>query len=262
MKRVRDPSMPVYVADWFGSQAIALMTLEEEGGYFRLLMHAWASGDCSLPDDDDSLSVLSRLGEKWAAGSGKKIRSCFTKRRGKLVNKKLREIWDGRRSHAEKCRQAGIKSGEVRRYCTNERSTNVGTNTPTKRNISYSYSSSSSFSKSIIDVSLKRVRPETLREIGLLLAWIESAVAEGAIDSSEATRCDVLAMAFRCLKHGKKPAALFVSMMREGKFGHIAGEDDDAARAAVKVHEAASRRVVDPDIKNLVSGFLRRVEDE
>lgn len=156
-KKIRDPAMPLYVADWFGSQSIMLMTLEEEGAYLRLLLHAWASGDCTLPDDDQALSVLSRLGQKWFDGSGEKIRRCFNVRGNaptrKLFNSKQLFLWKERRAHSEKCRLAGLKSGDARRSGTNERSTNVGTKPPTKHptKTNSSSSSSSSFTSSFTE---------------------------------------------------------------------------------------------------------------
>jgi uncharacterized protein YdaU (DUF1376 family) len=78
MKPGMCPDFPVMVNDWLSSTAVTLMTVAEEGAYWRLLCHAWNDPGCLLPDDDASLAALSRLGDAWNQGSGAKIRRCFT----------------------------------------------------------------------------------------------------------------------------------------------------------------------------------------
>ena len=71
------------------------MTAAEEGGYWRLLCHAWGEPDCCLRDDDGELAQLSRLGPAWLEGSGQKIRACFTpdpNRPGFIFNERQREV--------------------------------------------------------------------------------------------------------------------------------------------------------------------------
>lgn len=262
-RKVRDPAMPVYAADWFGSQSVMLMTLEEEGAYMRLLLHSWMSGDCSLPDDDQALSVLSRLGQKWFEGSGDKIRKSFKVRRGKrarLVNEKLAKVWKDRRAHVEKCRQAGVKSGESRRSGTNERSPVVRTKHPTKTNSSSSSSSSSTSSISIIDVWLRKVKKETLKDVGLLLAWIDSAVAAGALDSSPYTRDRIAALAIRCREKGRNGGCgLFVTLMRAGSYDHATNDDFDRAVDAIDSHSRGqASRDADSFESNLVAGLAAK----
>ena len=260
--------MPVYVADWFGSQSIMLMSLEEEGGYFRLLLQAWASGDCTLPDDDQSLSVLSRLGQKWFEGSGDKIRRCFKTRKSaagpRLFNEKQLGLWKERRDHAEKCRLAGIKSGVSRRSGTNDRSTDVGTETPTKprtkTNSSSSFSSSSSSSRSILDAWLAKVKPETLRDIGLLLDWIKAAAVAGAVENSDFCRDRIVAVAMRCVARGQKGGAgLFTKMMRDGSYHHATIDEFAAAVAAVQEHLNANVGPVDSEVQALLASMLERM---
>jgi uncharacterized protein YdaU (DUF1376 family) len=91
------PYFRFYTNDWLGSQAIATMTPAEEGAYIRLLAFAWNSQDCGLPDDDDKLAAISRLGADWHKGSGQVVRRCFFQQNGKLFNAKLL----GEREHAD-----------------------------------------------------------------------------------------------------------------------------------------------------------------
>jgi uncharacterized protein YdaU (DUF1376 family) len=57
----KSPAFQFYPNDWLSSARIATMTLEQEGAYIRLLCYCWASGDCTIPNDDDKLLRLSRL---------------------------------------------------------------------------------------------------------------------------------------------------------------------------------------------------------
>ena len=88
------PDFPVFVNDWLSSTAISSMSPAEEGGYFRLLCYAWNETDCTLPDSDDDLATLSRLGSVWKTGSGAKIRMKFIPdpdHPGRLYNPRQRE---------------------------------------------------------------------------------------------------------------------------------------------------------------------------
>lgn len=79
----------LYVDDWLSSTPIELMTAAEERGYLRLLMHAWKSPDCGLPNDDKTLAQLSKLGGAWRGKSGDVLRARFLERDGRLFNERL-----------------------------------------------------------------------------------------------------------------------------------------------------------------------------
>lgn len=88
----RLPWFPFFPSDWLSNMTITLMTPAEEGGYIRLLSHAWNNPDCTIPDDDDQLALLSRLGELWFKGASIKLRACFMphpKKPGRLIDGKL-----------------------------------------------------------------------------------------------------------------------------------------------------------------------------
>ena len=104
------PAFQFYASDWLGSTRIALMTPEQEGVYIRLLAHAWADDDCSLPADDRSLALLSRLGARWRK-VGRAILDCFEthpERPDRLINRKL---WDVRQYVYER-RARGANGGK------------------------------------------------------------------------------------------------------------------------------------------------------
>lgn len=113
----RNPTFPFFYSDWLGSTTIALMSCAEEGAYVRLLCHQWADPDCSLPTDDRSLAILSRLGDGWLASSAI-LRGCFPQHprlQNRLASVKLLDAWVSRQEWAEKSSRAGKRSGKVRR---------------------------------------------------------------------------------------------------------------------------------------------------
>lgn len=59
------PALPLWT-DAYLADTLHLST-EEHGAYLLLLMTAWRSPDCTLPDDDDRLARMARVGaKKWA----------------------------------------------------------------------------------------------------------------------------------------------------------------------------------------------------
>ena len=113
----RNPTFPFFYSDWLGSTTLALMTCSEAGAYVYLLCHQWGDPQCSLPTDDRSLAVLSRLGPDWLA-SAAMLRPCFPPHPevpGRLANAKLLEAWISRQEWAAKSSQAGKRSAKARR---------------------------------------------------------------------------------------------------------------------------------------------------
>ena len=112
------PAFQWYAKDHLADTRILLMTPAEEGAYVRLLSHCWGDPFCTLPDDDQQLAILSRLGEGWFSGSSEKIRACFEKdprRPGRIFSPKLRAERKKQASWRAKSREGGIKSGKSRR---------------------------------------------------------------------------------------------------------------------------------------------------
>ncbi len=151
----KSPAFQFYPNEWLGSQNVTLMTAAEEGAYIRLLAYAWGNIDCGLEDDDQILSVLSRLGEGWFNGGSLKVRKCFIERNGKLYNERLLEERKKQEEWAEKSRQAGIKSGKVRNFkrLNPEGWLNQVSTGPVEPNTNTSSSSSSSSSNKYINAT-------------------------------------------------------------------------------------------------------------
>lgn len=121
--------------DWLSSTKISLMTPAQEGAYIRLLCHAWNDPDCSLPDDDTQLAMLSRMGEGWLKGGSALVRSCFEPhptKPGRLHNKRLTAERAKCNSWSEKSRLGGLKSAESRRSESKGGTKGGSTTVPTK----------------------------------------------------------------------------------------------------------------------------------
>lgn len=113
----KDPAMPLYVNDWLSSPRVQSMTVAQELAYFRLCAFCWASGDASIPDDDEQLAALSRMGEGWLKGGSTVVRKCFNQhptKAGFLTNQKLYELWQERQHWREKSRIGGQNSAASR----------------------------------------------------------------------------------------------------------------------------------------------------
>jgi uncharacterized protein YdaU (DUF1376 family) len=109
------PWFPVYRSDWMDSVSIAAMLAEQEGAYWRLLVISWGDGSTepSLPTDDDSLAVMSKLGARWKK-LGRAVRAQFQERDGRLYNAKLSSVWlDQQHKHAAAVTK-GAKGGHRR----------------------------------------------------------------------------------------------------------------------------------------------------
>lgn len=115
MKR-KAPAFQFYPGDWLSSTKIALMTPAQEGAYIRLLCHCWSDPDCSIPDDDRSLAVLSRLGAQWKKLKAE-VLDCFEPHPsipGRLVNQKLANVREEREEFRRKQSAGGAKGADKR----------------------------------------------------------------------------------------------------------------------------------------------------
>lgn len=114
----KPPAFQFYPKDWLSSPKVQLMSPEQEGAYIRLLCYCWDSGDCSLPDNDDELAILSRMGEGWFKGGSTVVRKCFVphpQKPGCLTNERLLSEAEKQSAWREKSAQGGRQSAEKRR---------------------------------------------------------------------------------------------------------------------------------------------------
>lgn len=109
------PYMPVYWKDWLTGQATTAMTVEQEGAFFRLLLHAWeATPPCTLPNDPTILAGLSKLGRRWKSAGTFVMAQFEVTEDGRLRNRKQWEVRQDMEAHSERRRQAGSKGNEAR----------------------------------------------------------------------------------------------------------------------------------------------------
>lgn len=116
-KPVVGPAFPCYASDFLGSTRCTLMTPEQRGGYFWLLLHSWGAPECSLPSDERALAVLSGLNSRWE-DCRLEIMECFEAHPnlpGKLANLRLYAIWLERAAFHESASERG-KAGAGKRW--------------------------------------------------------------------------------------------------------------------------------------------------
>lgn len=114
----KSPAFQFYANDWLSSTQITLMTPAQEGAYIRLLCHAWNDPDCSIPDDDEQLARLSRLGDDWTKGAAIRVRACFEPHPhipGRMVNRRLLEEREKQAAWSKKSKEGGTKGGTSER---------------------------------------------------------------------------------------------------------------------------------------------------
>jgi len=110
MKNKKSPAFQFYPQDWLSSPRVAMMSLEEQGAYIRLLCYDWMND--GIPDNEESMLSLSLL-----KGSSTKVQQCFNKhpsKDGYLTNLRLLEERKKQDKWREKCSKGGRKSGVTR----------------------------------------------------------------------------------------------------------------------------------------------------
>jgi len=127
----KSPAFQFYPDDWLSCEKVACMTPAQEGAYIRLLCYMWRTDDCSLPDDDAKLAVLSRLNEGWFNGGSTVVRECFQVNGTKLYHKRLLAEREKQREWREKSAAGGKASAKARKL--NKLSTDKGGSTKPAR---------------------------------------------------------------------------------------------------------------------------------
>ena len=108
MKKI--PAFQFYPADWLSSQRVALLTLEEEGAYIRLLCYCWKNGE--LPNDMEQLAKL--IGKGGSVLLATKVATMFQADGTRLVHDRLDALREERERWLEKSRQGGLASAAKR----------------------------------------------------------------------------------------------------------------------------------------------------
>jgi hypothetical protein len=121
------PWFQFYPSDWLSNSKIALLSPAEEGGFIRLLCHCWNDPNCSLPNSDEDLAALSRLGDQWSKGSGVKLWALFVRhpsKRGRLTEPDLYKEFVRLQGRSLERSASGMK-GAKRRWSPESKQTNT-----------------------------------------------------------------------------------------------------------------------------------------
>lgn len=108
------PYFPFYPADWIASPKVMCLTLAQQGAYIRVLCALWQSGDCSIPDDPQKLSILSGLPVNEVDCLGPFL-GPHPHKEGAKTNERLMKEWEKAHWISDMRSQAGKKSGKSRR---------------------------------------------------------------------------------------------------------------------------------------------------
>mgnify|MGYP001614627593 CR=1 FL=1 len=101
------------------------LTTEEHGAYFLLLMAAWGSDDCTLPDNEKRLAALVKMPvHRWKKIS-QTVLEFWTRREDRLWQKRLMQEWLYVQEKRGKARASVAQRWDRAAY---ERTTDDGTN--------------------------------------------------------------------------------------------------------------------------------------
>lgn len=117
------PALPFWTDAYLGDTAH--LTNEEHGVYLRLLMFAWRSPECSLPDDDKRIAIMVGMTEKKWRAMRPVIVSFWTVENGTWTQKRLTKERDfvrgksKKNSDSAKARWAAKSLAENKTYNSN-----------------------------------------------------------------------------------------------------------------------------------------------
>lgn len=88
-----------------------------------------------------------------------------------------------------------------------------------------------------------QITDDTLKNPTKLLAWYQNATKAGLVSNTESERLNVFGAAERAVEHGRKPAALFVEIVKQKNWKLITNEQEDRARVKLKavLHPSPAR---------------------
>jgi len=108
---MKSPAFQFYPADWLSSQRVALMSLEEEGAYIRLLSFCWQHG--SIPSDPEKIACL--IGKGASTTLATTLATMFEPGGNGLIHPRLEDEREKQKIWREKSTEGGKKSAAARR---------------------------------------------------------------------------------------------------------------------------------------------------
>lgn len=109
---MKSPAFQFYPSDWLGSQRVQMLTLEEEGGYIRLIAYCWQHG--SIPSDPEKVAKL--IGKGASTTLATTLLSMFqpSSDESRMVHDRLEEERAKQEVWRQKSSEGGKKSAEMR----------------------------------------------------------------------------------------------------------------------------------------------------
>src|SRR3546814_19293656 len=104
--------------------ALPVLTTDDHGVFRMLLMAAWGTEDCSLPNDERRLAALSKTTVQRWRKIAPTVLELWTIERGRIWQKRLMKEWLYVREKSKQASAAVSLRRDRRGY---ERNTNVGT---------------------------------------------------------------------------------------------------------------------------------------
>lgn len=120
------PSLPLFVKEYIVDTLH--LSLLESGAYLHLLMQAWSTGDCSLPNDDKKLAAYTKLTiDEWLEIKPE-IEVFFTVKNNRWINTRLKKEFDYVKEKTLARKKAGRKGGIAKSMKTKENKSSNATN--------------------------------------------------------------------------------------------------------------------------------------
>ena len=85
--------MPFHIEPFMGSPIVQAMKPAARMGYIYLLAAMWQSEDCTIPNDEEELSILSGLHDDWPTHARMILRCMNEVEPGRLTNQRQRTEW-------------------------------------------------------------------------------------------------------------------------------------------------------------------------
>lgn len=110
---MKAPAFQFYATDWLGSQRVAMLTLEEEGAYIRLVASCWQHG--SIPSDPEQAARL--IGKGASTTLATNVLTMFkpSTEPGRMIHDRLEHQRTEQEAWREKSAAGGRKSAEIRK---------------------------------------------------------------------------------------------------------------------------------------------------
>ena len=236
----KPPAFQFYTNNWLSSPRIMLMTPAQEGAYIRLLAICWQMD--GLPDDDEQLAVLSRMGEEWLNGGSALVRKCFEphpKREGFLHNERLLKEKKKQEEWRRKSQKGGFASAKSRRArdlqtTVNKKGGSILVEPPYEPNGNSSvFSLQSSSSQQHTEGAVENITPAENTAADEILTWWESRDGQRTGTRADAVRLVRAGATVSRLKHIIEDRPKKLGWLANlGKFADAYIEVREAERAA------------------------------